>query len=245
MVVATGSGLGEDHFGGLSERARVRAEWLVRKPDRMTLFDTMAIGTAGFTAALCMLVLDGYGVKPGDGDVLVTGATGGVGSIAVMLLAEAGHRVVASTGKMHEASYLRELGAHDVVDRATLDSPGKPLQRERWAAAIDTVGSHTLANVCASTRVSGIVAACGLAQGMDLPATVAPFILRGITLAGINSVFVPAEKRRQAWSLLDRLIDLGKLRGLSRVVKLGEALEIAPRLLAGALKGRVVVDVRA
>jgi acrylyl-CoA reductase (NADPH) len=241
-VVATGWGLGEDHFGGLAERARLSGEWLVRKPSRMTLRDAMGVGTAGFTAALSALAIESHGVRPGDGDVLVTGATGGVGSIAVMLLAAAGHRVVASTGKPNEAAYLRGLGAAEVIERQTLSRPGKPLQPERWAAAVDTLGSHTLANVCASTKSAGIVAACGLAQGMDFPATVAPFILRGVTLAGINSVVVPAAARQRAWNLLERSIDLNTLRQLLHEIGLAESVDMAPRLLAGELTGRLVVD---
>ena len=244
QVVATGWGLGEEHWGGLAERARTKADWLVRKPAGMTLYDTMAIGTAGFTAALCLMAFEAQGVQPGDGEVLVTGATGGVGSIAVLLLSSSGYRVVAATGKPQAEAYLRRLGAHDVIDRASLGAPGKPLQKERWAAAVDTAGSHTLANVCASTRFNGVVAACGLAQGLDFPGTVAPFILRGITLVGINSVMVPIDKRQEAWRRMERLLDCDRLRALSREIGLSEALEAAPRLLAGEVTGRLVVNTR-
>ena len=240
-VILTGWHAGETHWGGLAARARVPGEWLVRKPAGLTLFDAMAIGTAGFTAALCVLAIEKHGVVPGAGDVLVTGATGGVGSLAVMLLSRLGHRVVASTGKLSEGDYLRRIGAADVIDRATIASPGRPLQSERWAASVDTVGSHTLANICASTRINGIVTACGLAQGMDLPSTVAPFILRGVTLAGINSIFVPTEKRLAAWGMLDRLCDRALLRDLTREIELADVVETVPRFLAGKITGRVVV----
>ena len=243
-VVATGCGLGEERFGGLAARASVTAGCLIRKPDRLTLYDTMAIGTAGFTAALSLLAIDDHGVSPADGEVLVTGATGGVGSLAVMLLASAGYQVVASTGKINEGVYLRGLGASEVIQRDMLSQPGRPLQAERWAAAIDTLGSHTLANICASTASHGIVAACGLAQGMDFPSTVAPFILRGVTLAGINSVVVSPETRVRAWSLLERHVDPNKLRALSHEIDLDAAIAAAPRLLAGELRGRLVVNVR-
>ena len=203
----------------------------------------MAIGTAGFTAALSVMAIERHGATPEHGDVLVTGATGGVGSLAILILAALGYRVVASTGKPHEADYLRQLGAAEVIDRASLAQPGKPLQTERWAAAVDTAGSHTLVNVCASTKYDGIVAACGLAQGMDFPATVAPFILRGVTLAGINSVLAPAARRRAAWTMLERLVDRAKLRRLSREIGLEEAIAAAPTVLAGAVTGRLVVNV--
>jgi acrylyl-CoA reductase (NADPH) len=244
-VVLTGWHASETHWGGLAQRARVPATWLVRKPERLTLFETMAIGTAGFTAALGLLAIEKHGVVPTTGDVLVTGATGGVGSIAIMLLAASGYRVVASTGKLHEAGGLRELGASDVIDRATLAAPGKPLQAQRWIAAVDTVGSHTLANICASTHVNGIVTACGLAQGMDFPTTVAPFILRGVMLAGINSVFTPAETRLQAWDRLERLVDRQQLRRVTRDIGLSDVIETAPKFLSGQVSGRIVVNVNA
>jgi acrylyl-CoA reductase (NADPH) len=244
-VVVNGWGIGETHWGGLAQQARMRPEWLFPKPATMTLRETMAIGTAGYTAALAVLALQRQGVAPPQGEVLVTGATGGVGSIAVMLLAASGYRVVASTGKPAEAGYLTRLGAAEVIDRDTLSAPGRPLQRERWAGAIDSVGSHTLANVCASTRAGGAVAACGLAQGMDFPGTVAPFILRGITLAGINSVATPIDERRRAWALLESLVDRPTLHELSRTIPLAGAIPAASDILAGAVTGRIVVDVNA
>jgi acrylyl-CoA reductase (NADPH) len=242
-VVVNGWEIGELFWGGLAERARVKPEWLVRRPTTMTLSETMAIGTAGYTAALAVIALEAHGVAPGNGDVLVTGATGGVGSIAIMLLAAARFRVVASTGKRGEADYLRRLGASEIIDRDTLAGPGKPLQKERWAAAIDSVGSHTLANVCAATRYRGVVAACGLAQGMDFPGTVAPFILRGVTLAGINSVLTPMPDRLAAWAKIECLIDRARLHDVSREIGLGDAIPAAGQLLAGAVRGRLVVDV--
>lgn len=241
-VVVNGWEIGEVHWGGLAQRARVRGEWLIRKPSSMTLYETMAIGTAGYTAALAVMALEAHGID-GAGDVLVTGATGGVGSIAIMLLAASGYHVVASTGKLDERDYLRQLGAREVIDRSALSQPGKPLQKERWAGAIDSVGSHTLANICASTKYRGIVAACGLAQGMDFPATVAPFILRGVTLAGINSVFTPMPERAAAWTMIERMVDRVQLRSLTREIGLGEAMEESRRLLAGQIRGRLVVNV--
>jgi len=243
QVVLNGWGLGEGHWGGLAQRARVKGEWLIRKPETMTSFETMAIGTAGYTAALCVMALEKNGVSPKDGEVLVTGASGGVGSIAVLLLAAGGYHVVASTGKPGEAAYLRDLGAKEVIDRETLSKPGKPLQKERWAAAVDAVGSHTLANVCASTRYGGTVAACGLAQGMDLPLTVAPFILRGVVLAGVDSVMAPLQKRQAAWNRIEKSIDRARLKSLSREIGLEEAIAAAPEVLAGKVTGRLVVDV--
>jgi acrylyl-CoA reductase (NADPH) len=242
-IVVNGFGLGEDHWGGLAQRARVPGDWLLARPPSMTLYETMAIGTAGYTAALCVLAIERHGIAPGTGDVLVTGATGGVGSIAIMILAAMGYRVVASTGKGHERGYLQDLGATDVIDRNTLSQPGKPLQRERWAAAVDSVGSHTLANVCAQTKYEGVVAACGLAQGMDFPATVAPFILRGVTLAGVNSVLTPRERRQRAWDLIERLVDRNRLAKLSRKIGLAEAMGAAAEVIAGRVTGRLVVDV--
>jgi acrylyl-CoA reductase (NADPH) len=242
-VVVNGWEIGELYWGGLAQRARMKTDWLIRRPDAMSLYDTMAVGTAGYTAALAVLALERHGIGPPSGDVLVTGATGGVGSLAVMLLAASGFRVVASTGKPAEAHYLEQLGAAAIVDRDSLSAPGKPLQKERWAAAIDVVGSHTLANVCASTRYGGVVAACGLAQGMDLPATVAPFILRGVTLVGINSVLTPREQRRAAWRKLEQLVDRVRLGALSREVALSDAIPAAADLLAGRVRGRIVVNV--
>jgi acrylyl-CoA reductase (NADPH) len=242
-VVVTGWGLGETHWGGLSQKARLESAWLLALPGAFSLRQAMAIGTAGFTAALCARSLAGHGLAPGDGEVLVTGAAGGVGSIAVALLAGMGYAVVASTGRTAEAAYLRELGAARVIDRAELASPGKPLQGERWAGVVDTVGSHTLANACAATRWNGIVAACGLAQGADFPATVMPFILRGVTLRGINSVLVPNPQRREAWELLAKHVDSRKLERMSAEIGLGEAIAFAPAVLDGRVRGRTVVDV--
>lgn len=244
-VVLNGFGVGESHFGGLAERARVRGDWLVRLPGAFTTRQAAAIGTAGYTAMLSLLALERHGLRPGAGDVLVTGAAGGVGSVAVALLAKAGHRVVASTGRPAEAGYLRSLGAAEIVDRASLAAPGKPLQKERWAAVVDAVGSHTLANACAQVRAGGAVAACGLAGGMDFPATVAPFILRGVTLYGIDSVMAPMARRREAWDRLAAGLDPALLDAMTRQIGLAEAPGAAQELLEGRVRGRLVVDVRA
>ncbi|MDW8336542.1 MAG: MDR family oxidoreductase [Tepidimonas sp.] len=248
-VLVNGWGLGEVHWGGLAQRARVRADWLLPLPAGLTAWDAMALGTAGYTAALCVLALEAHwaaqGVQPGSGDVLVTGAAGGVGSVAVALLARAGHRVVASTGRPQEQAYLRSLGAAEVIDRAQLAAAGKPLQKERWIGVVDAVGSHTLANACASTRYGGAVAACGLAQGMDFPATVAPFILRGVTLYGIDSVMAPQPRRQAAWARLARDLEPAMLQAMSRTIGLGEAPAAAAQVLAGQVRGRLVVDVNA
>lgn len=242
-VVLNGWGVGESHWGGLAQKARVHGDWLVRLPASFEPADAMAIGTAGYTAMLCVLALERQGVQPGAGEVLVTGATGGVGSVAVSLLSGLGYRVVASTGKADEAAYLQALGAAEVIDRATLTAPGKPLQKERWAAVVDSVGSHTLANACASTRYGGVVAACGLAQGMDLPVTVAPFILRGVSLMGIDSVMAPQPVRAEAWARLAKDLDRAAITAIARHIGLAEALEAAPKILSGAVRGRLVVDV--
>ena len=202
MVLLNGWGVGENHWGGLSQMARVKAEWLIPLPKGFTAKQSLAIGTAGYTAMLCVMALQSHGLKPSDGEVLVTGAAGGVGSFAIALLSKLGFTVVASTGRLSEASYLKQLGAAEVIDRAALSAPGKPLAKERWAAVVDSVGSHTLANACAQTKSDGAVAACGLAQGMDFPSTVAPFILRGVTLYGIDSVTVPRAKRIAAYEQL-------------------------------------------
>ena len=242
-VVLNGWGVGETHWGGLAQKARLKGDWLIALPSALTSADAMSIGTAGYTAMLCAMALERHGVRPGGGEVLVTGATGGVGSFAVALLARAGFDVVAASGKADAADYLLGLGAKEVIDRATLSQPGKPLQKERWAGVIDSVGSHTLANACASTRYGGVVAACGLAQGMDLSASVAPFILRGVMLAGIDSVMAPRALREAAWQRLATAIDAGTLKNIGHVVDLASAIEAAPRLLAGEAKGRLVVDV--
>lgn len=242
-VVLNGWGVGETHWGCLAGKARLKGDWLVRLPAGLDARQAMAIGTAGYTAMLAALALEGGGVRPGDGEVLVTGAAGGVGSVAIAILAGWGHRVVASTGRLDEADYLRSLGAADVIDRATLSAPGKPLQKERWSGVVDAVGSHTLANACAQTRARGVVAACGLAQGMDFPSTVAPFILRGVTLAGIDSVMCPTHIREVAWKRLAADLDRAKLHAMTREIALVEALQAAPKVLAGRVRGRLVVDV--
>ncbi|WP_018410926.1 acrylyl-CoA reductase (NADPH) [Methyloversatilis thermotolerans] len=241
-VVLTGFGVGENHWGGLSEQAQVRGDWLVQLPQGLDARRAMAVGTAGFTAMLCVMALERHGLQPGDGEVLVTGASGGVGSVAVALLARLGHRVVASTGRLEEADYLKSLGAESVIDRATLSAPGKPLARERWSAVVDSVGSHTLANACAATRENGAVAACGLAQGMDFPATVAPFILRGVTLYGINSVTVPRAPREEAWRRIARDMPLDLLDRMTTTVPLEQVIDIAPIFLEGRVRGRIIVD---
>jgi len=242
-AILNGWGVGESHWGCLAQKARLKGDWLVRLPEGMTTREAMAIGTAGYTAMLCVMALERLGLVPGRGDVLVTGATGGVGSIAVALLAGLGYRVVASTGKVAEKAYLASLGAAEVVDRAALAQPGKPLQKERWAAVVDSVGSHTLANACAQTMAEGAVAACGLAQGMDFPATVAPFILRGVTLAGVNSVTAPMDRRLEAWRRLAKELDRGKLASTITDIGLADAIAKAPDVIAGKVRGRLVVDV--
>ena len=242
-VILNGWGVGEAHWGGLAQKARANGNWLVRRPEAISPYDAMAIGTAGYTAMLCVLALEGRGMRADAGEVLVTGASGGVGSVAVSLLSQLGYRVVASTGKAAEAEYLKSLGATEILDRETLSAPGKPLQKERWAAVVDSVGSHTLANACASTRYGGTVAACGLAQGMDFPSSVAPFILRGVALIGVDSVMAPKALREQAWSRLASDLDRGKLASIARRVTLAEALVMAPQIVAGSVRGRLVVDV--
>ena len=244
-VLLNGYGVGEKHSGGLAQKARVKADWLVPLPAGLTARQAMAIGTAGYTAMLCVMALERHGVAPGSGDVLVTGANGGVGTIAIALLSRLGHRVVASTGRMNEADFLKSLGAAEVIAREELSAPGKPLGKERWAGVVDSVGSHTLVNACASTRYGGTVAACGLAQGMDLPGSVAPFILRGITLCGIDSVMAPMAARRAAWDRLAKDLDLAKLESLTQEVTLEGALQTGNDILAGKVRGRVVVDVNA
>ena len=242
-VALNGWGVGETHWGGLAQWARVRGDWLVRLPAVFSTRQAMAIGTAGYTAMLCVLALEKHGIRPDDGDMLVTGASGGVGSVAIALLARLGYRVVASTGRAAEADYLKTLGASEVIDRSELAAPGKPLGKERWAGVVDAVGSHTLANACAMTRYRGAVAACGLAQGMDFPASVAPFILRGVTLYGIDSVMAPLAVREEAWRRLGRDLDPARLDAMTREISLGEAIATAADLLAGRVRGRVVVDV--
>ena len=240
-VLLNGWGVGEKHWGGLAEKARVDGRWLIPLPEAFTARQTMAIGTAGYTAMLAVMALERNGVTPDKGDILVTGANGGVGSYAIALLARLGYPVIASTGRLEETDYLKSLGAREVIDRAELSEPGKPLARERWAGAIDAVGSHTLANVLAATRYNGAVAACGLAQGMDLPGTVAPFILRGVTLAGVDSVMRPREDRVEAWRRLGELLAPEKLDAITETIRLDQAVEKAGDLLKGQVRGRVVV----
>ena len=242
-VVLNGWGVGETHWGGLAQRARLNGDWLVPLPDNFTARQAMAIGTAGYTASLCVDALLNHGVTPDQGEVLVTGATGGVGSVAIALLSKAGFTVAAATGKSSEADYLKGLGATTVLDRAEFADAGKPMQKERWAGVIDSVGSHTLANACAQTRYRGAVAACGLAQGMDFPASVAPFILRGVSLLGIDSVMAPREPRMAAWARLSRDLDASALDAIANEIALGEAIDAAGQLLEGKVRGRIVVDV--
>ena len=243
LVVHNGWGVGETHWGCLAERARLKGEWLVRLPAAFTPRQAMAIGTAGYTAMLCVMALERHGVQPGDGEVLVTGASGGVGSVAIALLAGLGHRVVAASGKLAEADYLHALGAVTVIDRHELSAPGKPLQKERWAAVVDAVGSHTLVNALAQTRYGGVVAACGLAQGADLPGTVMPFILRNVTLAGVDSVMAPRALRQQAWDRLARDLDPVRLESIAEEVPLEAAVERAHDLMQGKVRGRLVVRI--
>lgn len=242
-VILNGWGVGETHMGGYSGIARVKSDWLLHKPEGLSLADCMAIGTAGYTAALCVLRLGELGVKPGDGTILVTGASGGVGSFAVSLLAAQSHTVAASTGRNEEAAYLKSLGASEIVDRETLSGKGRPLDKEHYAGAIDSVGSSTLANVLSQIAYGGTVAACGLAQDFNLPATVMPFILRGVTLAGVDSVMAPKEKRREAWALLNRHLDRKALAEITQTATLDEVEDLAEKLLAGQVRGRVLIDV--
>ena len=242
-VLLNGWGVGESHWGGLSQLARIKADWLIPLPAALTARQAMAVGTAGYTAMLSVMALERHGIRPGDGEILVTGAAGGVGSVAVALLSKLGFRVAAMTGRPAESEFLKQLGAAEILDRAPFAGAGKPLAKERWAGAIDVVGSHTLANVCASLRYGGVVAACGLAGGMDFPATVAPFILRGITLAGIDSVMRPRPDRVEAWRRLSKDLEVKKLELLAEEISLAEALERAGSLLEGRVRGRIIVDV--
>lgn len=244
QVLLNGWGVGEAHFGGLAEKARVRGEWLVRIPPPLDARQAMVLGTAGYTAALCVLALERHGVTPAQGEVLVTGAGGGVGGVAIALLAARGFTVVASTGRPAEAAYLKGLGAAAVIDRAELAGPVKPLAKERWAGVVDSVGSTTLANACAQAKRNGAVAACGLAGGMDFPASVAPFILRGVTLYGIDSVMAARPLREQAWARLASDLKPAALQALTTEIGLSEAVGAAARLLDGQVRGRLVVDVR-
>jgi acrylyl-CoA reductase (NADPH) len=239
--VHNGWGVGETHWGCLSEQARLKGDWLVKLPSAFTPRQAMAIGTAGYTAMLCVMALEQQGVSPTQGEVLVTGATGGVGSVAVALLSKLGYQVVAATGKPQEQAYLKSLGAHSLIDRAELSAAGKPFQKERWAGVVDAVGSHTLANALAQTRYGGAVAACGLAQGMDLPTTVMPFILRNVRLIGVDSVMAPLALRQQAWDRLARDLDPAKLESMIEEITLDQVVDKAHALMAGQVRGRIVV----
>lgn len=243
LVILNGWGTGETHLGAYAQKSRVKGDWLVPLPAGMNPDEAMAIGTAGYTAMLCVLALEKYGLKPADGPVVVTGAAGGVGSVAVALLAKAGWHVVASTGRPEEAEYLKGLGASEIIDRAELAAPGRPLGKERWIAGIDAVGSHTLANVLSMTKYGGAVAACGLAQGMDLPASVAPFILRGVSLLGIDSVMCPKPRRLEAWARLASDLDRGSLALMTTTIPLADVIETGRAIVDGKVRGRVVVEV--
>ena len=243
QVILNGWGLGETHLGGYAKKARVKGDWLVPLPKGLSAAEAMAIGTAGYTAALALLALERHGLTPDRGAAIVTGAAGGVGSIAIALLSKPGWQVIASTGRGEEAAYLKDLGATEIIDRAELSAPGRPLGKERWAAAIDSVGSHTLANVLAQTKYGGAVAACGLAQGMDLPASVAPFILRGVSLLGIDSVMCPQPLRRQAWERLAHDLDRDKLKRITTTIPFDKVIDTAGAILDGKIRGRVVVEI--
>lgn len=240
-VLLNGFGIGESHWGGLAERARVKGEWLIHLPEGLSAAHAMALGTAGYTAMLSVIALERHAVTPDKGPIVVTGAGGGVGGVAILILRHLGYRVVASTGRPEEGDYLRELGADEIINRAELSAPGKPLAKVRWAGAVDSVGSHTLANVCAAMRDDGVAAACGLAQGMDFPGSVAPFILRGVILVGINSVYRPIADRVEAWTRLAHDIDFAKLDFMTRKIALREAIPAATALLDGKVRGRLVV----
>lgn len=242
-VLLNGFGVGEAHCGGLAQKAQLKSDWLIALPKGLSARQAMAIGTAGYTAMLCVMALQKHGVVPDSGEVLVTGANGGVGSYAIAILAKLGYTVVAATGRVEEAEYLKALGASEIIDRHSLSEPGKPLAKERWAGVVDSVGSHTLVNACASTKYGGVVAACGLAQGMDLPGTVAPFILRGVTLAGIDSVMRPLKDRIEAWDRLAKVLDANTLDNVATEIGLAQVCDTAQRLLDGQVRGRIVVNV--
>lgn len=242
-VVLNGWGVGEVHWGGLAELARVKGEWLIPLESAFTARQAMSIGTAGYTAMLCVMALERHGITPDKGEILVTGAAGGVGSVATAVLAKLGYDVVAVTGRTAEADYLTRLGAKRIVDRAEFASPGRPLAREQWAGAVDVAGGHVLANVCASMKYRGVVAACGLAAGMEFPATVAPFILRGVTLAGIDSVMCPRDERIAAWRRLARDLDPSLLAAMTEEIALQDVIPVAARLIAGTVRGRVIVPI--
>src|ERR1700758_5572834 len=242
-VVSTGWGLGETHLGAYAEKARVKGDWLVRLPDGMSAREAMAIGTAGYTAMLAVLALEKHGLPPQAGAIVVTGAAGGVGSVATAVLAKLGYHVIASTGRLSEASYLKGLGATEIIDRNELSGPAKPLAKERWAGGVDSVGSTTLANLLSMTRYGGAIAACGLAAGMDLPSSVAPFILRGVCLLGIDSVMCPLPLRELAWERLARDLDRAKLSEITHEIRLDQVIGMGPQILAGQVRGRVVVKI--
>ncbi|KGJ94488.1 acrylyl-CoA reductase (NADPH) [Colwellia psychrerythraea] len=242
-VLLNGFGVGEKHMGGLSQKAKVNSDWLIPLPEAISPLQAMEIGTAGYTAMLCIQALEKGGINPQSGKILVTGATGGVGSFAVKLLSLMGYTVVASTGSNKQHEYLYDLGASEIIDREELSAQGKPLMKEKWAGAIDSIGSHTLANVCASIQYGGAVAACGLAQGMDLPATVAPFILRGVSLLGVDSVMRPRADRVAAWKKLAEILPATEMESIAEVISLASSIEVAEKLLKGEVTGRVVVDV--
>jgi acrylyl-CoA reductase (NADPH) len=243
QVVLNGWGVGETHWGGLAQKAKLKGEWLIALPKGLAPRQAMIVGTAGYTASLCVEALVKHGVKPEQGEILVTGATGGVGSFAVALLAKAGFKVVATTGKASEADYLKGLGAVEVIDRTTLSAAGKPFQKERWAGVVDSVGSHTLANACAQTRYGGAVAACGLAQGADFQSSVMPFILRGVSLLGVDSVMAPRPRRIEAWNRIARDVDTKTLEVIAKEIGLGQVIAAAADLMDGKVRGRIVVDV--
>lgn len=243
LFIHNGWGVGETHLGCLAQKASLKGDWLVKLPTAFTPRQAMAIGTAGYTAMLSILALEKGGVKPGDGEILVTGATGGVGSVAVAILSKLGYQVVAATGKVNEEAYLKSLGASALIDRAELSIPGKPLQKERWAGVVDAVGSHTLANACAQTRYGGVVTSCGLAQGADLPLTVMPFILRGVTLSGVDSVMAPLKIRQEAWTRLATDLDISKLESMIEEIPLEATIDKAHELMAGKVRGRIVVKI--
>jgi len=242
-VVLNGFGLGETHLGGFAEKARVKGEWLVPLPKGIGAKEAMEIGTAGYTAMLAVMALERYGIKPERGPVVVTGAAGGVGSVAIALLAKLGFHVIAATGRTGEADYLKSLGAAEIIDRAELAGPAKPLGKERWAAGVDSAGSHTLANLLSMTKYGGAVAACGLAQGLDLPTSVAPFILRGVALLGIDSVYCPQPIRREAWRRLAADLDRGKLAAMTTEMPLAKAAAAGPEILAGKVRGRILLRI--
>src|SRR5579872_1035103 len=243
-VICNGWGMGETHLGAYAQKARVKGDWLVRLPDGMSPRDAMAIGTAGYTAMLAVLALEQHGLTPASGPIAVTGAAGGVGSVAIAVLAKLGYHVIASTGRLSEAPYLKDLGATEVIDRNELSGPAKPLAKERWAGGVDSVGSTTLANLLSMTKYGGAIAACGLAAGMDLPSSVAPFILRGVCLLGIDSVMCPLEKRRKAWQRLSNDLDQTKLVEITSEIPLEQVPEAAAKILAGQVRGRIVVKIR-